>query len=837
MQKNNKQYLSILQWITERGIVSEKGEPFEYYNRPFLLDILCDFTPNIALMACAQVGKSVTFSIKTLFAVKHLHLNVIYTMPTDAFVNEFVASKFNKIVQMNYHEFKGMETDNVQRKELNDRFIFFDGTESKTAGISTTADVLIHDEISRSNQEKIGQYKSRTKASQYKGRWLFSNPGTERDELDLEHSKSDQKEWNITCPHCSDRHPLSWPDSVDVEKKCYVCRACKKPIDDDVRRKGVWIDRDGQVWNGVLNPRYKISGWRISHLMCPDIPLEEIIDESKGDPAYFNNFVLGKAYSPGDLSVTKTTILDLWTPKDLRTPNIYMGIDVGNIKHYIVRSDKGLLACGRVTSSAEIETLIDFWKPTSGVIDAMPDNFLAKYIVDKYPMFRMSYFMENNNNPQTIVWWGENDKKTIVYSHRDRILDQFLMGMVEAKWLIALPTDANFREYIKHFETLRRAKVVNNAGLERYVWQSTTGEDHYCFDGETPILTKTGYRSIKEIKIGEYVLTRKGYKKVLLSGLTKEKAAVVEAIFTDGTKLICTPEHPFWVEGKGMTALRDCNCHDILLSCGNSKESKSSSTESRTGVIQNQNDEVTGSITRQVPDAFPDVFTKQSGLIRMERFQKDLLSTMSTITLSTTKYPILNVSHQDSINRIISRRGGKKQTTEINKSLVSADKLQSERPLSKSGLKQVQGRNYSNKTLNSSELGYRFPALSVGKKVSQRASMVENSVHRDAPHDGMHENGVKNIQPIGLVTVNHLSDKRPVYNLHIEDEHEYFANGVLVSNCFADLYSYIAMLGAGSGVFYGEMTAAEMPSVLGADNVYDITRAFMNNNEGYAQES
>jgi len=176
MQKNDKQYYSILQWLTERGLVSEKGEPFDYYNRPFLLDILTDFSPNIVVMACAQVGKSVTFSLKTLFAVKHLHLNVIYTMPTDTFVSEFVASKFDKIVQMNQHEFKDMQGDNVQRKELNDRFIFFDGTESKTAGISTTADVLVHDEVSRSNQEKIGQYKSRTKASKYKGRWLFSNP-------------------------------------------------------------------------------------------------------------------------------------------------------------------------------------------------------------------------------------------------------------------------------------------------------------------------------------------------------------------------------------------------------------------------------------------------------------------------------------------------------------------------------------------------------------------------------------------------------------------------------------------------------------------------------------
>jgi hypothetical protein len=489
MQKNNeKQYFSILQWLTECGIVNEKGEAFDYHNRPFLLDILTDFTPNIALMACAQVGKSVSFSLKTLFAVKHLHMNVIYTMPTDAFVNEFVASKFNKIVQMNYHEFKGMETDNVQRKELNDRFIFFDGTESKTAGISTTADVLVHDEISRSNQAKIVQYRSRTKASQYKGRWLFSNPGSERDELDLEHQKSDQKEWFVTCPHCKDQHPLSWPDSVDIEAKRYVCRACKEYLTDDVRRKGKWIDKDGIEWSGTINPNYRVSGWRISHLMCPDIPLEDIIADSQGDPAYFNNFVLGRAYTPGDLSVSKTTILDLWTPKSLTTGNVFIGVDVGNIKHYVVGTERGLTHIGRFSQWSELDDLLAFHKPTAGVMDAMPDNTAAKHYVATYPFMQMSFFQENTNNPQTIVWWGKSgqpdtpqNKQGVVYSHRDRILDQMLTGMIEANFLIGVPTDANFHLYIKHFETLRRAKVVNNKGIERYVWESTTGEDHFVF--------------------------------------------------------------------------------------------------------------------------------------------------------------------------------------------------------------------------------------------------------------------------------------------------------------------------------------------------------------------
>lgn len=469
---NDKQYFSILQWIVENNIVNEKREPFDFYDRPWLLDILCDWNPNIVLTACAQVGKSVSFSIKSLFAIKHLHFNCIYTMSSDSDVNEFVSSKFNKIVQANNHEFEGMATDNVERKEFNDRFIFFKGTNSKTAAISTTADVLIHDEISRSDQGAIETYKSRTKASKYKGRWLFSNPGSERDELDLAWHKSDQKEWVITCPHCKDEHFLVFPESIDMDTKQYICKACKKPIDDDVRRNGKWV---------AQKPDSKNSGYHISHLMCPWIKAEEVIEDSQGDPGYFNNFVLGKAYSPGDLQVSKTTLLDIWTPKDLTTNNIFLGVDVGNIKHYVIRSEKGLIKIGRFSKWSELDDIISFWQPKAGVIDAMPDNTASKHYVDTYPWMKMSFFMENNNNPQTIVWWGEGDKKGIVYSHRDRILDRMLTDKLEAKHLIGVTPDKEFTLYIKHFETLRREKVVNNKGIERYVWESTTGEDHYVF--------------------------------------------------------------------------------------------------------------------------------------------------------------------------------------------------------------------------------------------------------------------------------------------------------------------------------------------------------------------
>lgn len=481
LKLKQKDYVSILQWIVGEGIVSEKGDSLDFYDHSFLLDILTDWSPDIAVVACAQVGKSVTFSLKTLFAIKYLKFNVIYTFPTDADVQEFVSSKFNKILQANSQEFAGMDVDSIERKEINNRFVFFKGTVSKTAAISNSADLLIHDEASRSNQPQLTTYKSRTKDSPYKGRWIFSNPTTEKDTLDQEFQKSDKKERHVLCPECNIWHQMTWPESVNIAKRSFQCALCKAPISDDVRRKGRWIDKNGKVWDNKPLPKGKVSGWHISHFMATKITAGEIIDDSEGDQEYFHNFVLGLPYNPGDLSVSKSTILDIWTPRDIKTSQYFIGIDVGNMKHYTLWSDKGIVKIGKFSNQQDLEDILKFYKPVAGVIDAMPDNTWSKYIVDKFPCMQMSFFQENTSNPQTIVWFGEGDKKGIVYSHRDRIIDRMLTDMIEAKFLIGVESNKDLIEYIKHFETLRRVKVTNNAGIERYVWESTTGVDHYVF--------------------------------------------------------------------------------------------------------------------------------------------------------------------------------------------------------------------------------------------------------------------------------------------------------------------------------------------------------------------
>ncbi len=466
--------VSILAWVMENNIKNEKDEVLDFKDRLFLLDILTDWSEEIVIKKCSQVGGSVVFNLKTFFAVQKLGWQAIYTMPTDSDVEEFVKTKTNPILEANPEVFKDMDTDSVYLKKIGDRFLHFKGTISKTAAISTSSDLNVHDEASRSDQSTIERYKSRQDASIYKRRWWFSNPTTEKDIIDQKWWESDQKEWYSTCDN-GHEEAIKWPESIDLDRRVFVCALCKVELTREQRRKGRWI---------AGNPNGKVSGYHISHLIAPWKTADDIIKDSEGDQEYFFNFVLGEPYNPGDLKVSRSTILDNWTPKDLETGTWYLGVDVGNIKHYCLGSEKGIVKVGRFSKWSDLDDMMAMYTPTL-VIDANPDNTMARYFVENYLNASMSVFKEHKDNPKIIVWWGkgtaENDKKGIVYSDRNKVIDQMIDDILNAKFLFGVASDREFKEFVKHWETLRRVKVVNTRGIESYEWHSTTGVDHYVF--------------------------------------------------------------------------------------------------------------------------------------------------------------------------------------------------------------------------------------------------------------------------------------------------------------------------------------------------------------------
>ena len=76
---------------------------------------------------------------------------------------------------------------------------------------------------------------------------------------------------------------------------------------------------------------------------------------------------------------------------------------------------------------------------------------------------------------------GVEDKKNwgYIWTDRTRIIDKTLYEILKGQMQFSL-TREDMERYIKHWESMRRIIEQSPDKTERYVWESTTGNDHWC---------------------------------------------------------------------------------------------------------------------------------------------------------------------------------------------------------------------------------------------------------------------------------------------------------------------------------------------------------------------
>ena len=92
----------------------------------------------------------------------------------------------------------------------------------------------------------------------------------------------------------------------------------------------------------------------------------------------------------------------------------------------------------------------------------------------------------------------------------------------------------------------------------------------HCFAAGTMITTKEGEIPIENVKVGDYVLTREGYKKVTFSGITGKNVMVKDYSIGD-TNITCTPDHLFYTIEDGFTEI-DKIIQKTFVTCEKTKK-------------------------------------------------------------------------------------------------------------------------------------------------------------------------------------------------------------------------------------------------------------------------
>lgn len=458
-------------WVKKYKIKNEAGLPIEFDNHFFLWDIYNDLTPVQAVLKAPQIGMTVLEVIKSLWTAKKMGRDIIYTLPTQADVNDMAGGKVNRIIAQNPILKSWVKNhDTVEQKSVGDSIIYYRGTWSAKQAMMVSSQLNIHDEVDASKQEVITQYETRLQASSDGWRWYFSHPTAPEAGVDRIWQQSDQKHWFIKCQACNKRQFLHWPDSIDPIKKIYICRHCKAPISDEDRKRGEWIKK------------YKnrpISGYWISQLMCPWIPASKIVDDFNQKPEeYFYNYVLGLPYAGKGNKVTLEVIERALTKKVNRQESrIVIGCDTGLDLHYVVGNKEGLFYNGKAKDYDDLEALLKRWPTSIIVFDAQGDLIAPRKLAEKYQGRIFLCFYGVDRKSQELVRWGKKVDRTTVVADRNRmiqmVVDEFNDGRIPLQGVID-----DWYDYYLHWSHIYRVSEEDSLGVVRTKWERSDA-DHW----------------------------------------------------------------------------------------------------------------------------------------------------------------------------------------------------------------------------------------------------------------------------------------------------------------------------------------------------------------------
>lgn len=334
--------------------------------------------------------------------------------------------------------------------------------------------------------------------------------------------------------------------------------------------------------------------------------------------------------------------------------------------------------------------------------------------------------------------------------------------------------------------------------------------DHICFAAGTPVMTPNGERPIESLRAGDMVVTRHGASRVSQT-LTTTEAEVWDVEFDNGRRITATPDHPFWVECKGFIALRDVTRSDTLYACP--KSNLSYTGASPIDATRSHLAGRTGSTSRPEPQigsaALTDCTEKSGKTPMVAQSPRAITSTTSTTIRSTTPRRTSSANQGLGTSRIMHWR----RTGYVAEVLRDNWTLFGTWLLNGIARKRV-GRGTASTGCAHGSVESQHPLRAHGvalPSVSCISKAIGISVPRTAkPLNAAHPASTTRTAPAHAVAksftstdtappkrvheaARHISASTPagratVYNLTVDGPHEYFAGGVLVSNCDAADY-------------------------------------------------
>lgn len=322
---------------------------------------------------------------------------------------------------------------------------------------------------------------------------------------------------------------------------------------------------------------------------------------------------------------------------------------------------------------------------------------------------------------------------------------------------------------------------------------------NHCLVGDTLVTTKKGDIPIKDVKVGDYVLTRKGFKKVLWSGISAKNVQTYIIKTKNGKTLTGTYNHKIFANNcfRDIIALR---YGDKLLTLKENAKwlnEKQSSMTAKYGIdIRMQREVATETITKKQENFYITMFGKNITANVKKAIIYIILTVIMAIMLLKTwkKLPLKSIwqnvinLHKNSCKNV---KNGVKKSDHSQKSGTLPMRV-------KSGilntLKEITLDIYTMEQANAKCVEKNLKKIQKIKDFVQIVASQNTEECRDLITFQKFVKYVeKNLLQINTVMQDTVQDnvltvqcgkiEKQVYDLTVEDCHEFFANGILVHNC------------------------------------------------------
>lgn len=496
-------------WISKYTFI--EGKHFSYLDHEYQKDIIDDPARTLLVNKCAQTGLSEIFARWGMAAcATQDNFTLIWTFPSTSDAERFTKARLDPMINASPELTRAISKtiNSVELKQFNSNsFSYIRGTISDTGALSVPADLLIHDELDRSDMDNISAYVSRLQHKPTKMRRLFSTPTVAKYGISLECETAKRKHQMWKCSHCNHHFLPSYEEDVhipgfngqkkeitkttikdiDYRSARLLCPKCKQEPDSDIAYRS-WV---------VENPQdnYEKVAYYVSPFCAPKILVPSYLVHAStefGKYSEFQNQALGLTAEDKEESLTETDIRRMLVNAELVDSGVhYLGADMGLTCHLTVSrlAPTGeLLVVHRekvnyVVFEQRRRDLISKYRISTSVHDMFPYTDLVRRVTDFDPNAYGAIYVDKLSTETHYVKEQEETPEEgklnvrAVMVNRDVALDELMADIKAGKILVKEQADAE--EFVAHLRDMKRVKAFDKHGGIRYRWKKTQGEDHW----------------------------------------------------------------------------------------------------------------------------------------------------------------------------------------------------------------------------------------------------------------------------------------------------------------------------------------------------------------------